>query len=293
MTNTQKGLIYMALSCVMVGVMWVAIRWMSDTISTPVIILYRNLFGFLAMMPFLLKHKKAAFKAHNIKLHFARAGSALIAMYCIFYAVTVSPLSQVVAVTYAAPVLAAVGMVVLLGEKIKLRRAVSIIIGFLGMLLVVQPGNMELTEGIMIAIVGSVAIAFTVLVVKIMAGTDKAETITLYNFMITLPISFVIALFYWKVPNLEELLVLAAIGVTISFSQVFLARAFSLADATAVLPLDFIRLLLATFFGVWLFSEPIDPMVMTGAAVILVSTVYTAHRESLASKQEEAASKRE
>jgi len=280
----------MALSCVMVGVMWVGIRVMSDTVSTPIIIFYRNLFGFLAMMPFLLKYKKAAFHAKNVKLHFARAGSALIAMYCIFHAVTVSPISQVVAVTYAAPVIAAVGMVLLLGEKIKLRRAISILIGFLGMLLVVQPGNMEFTQGIMVAVIGSTCIAFTILVVKIMSGTDKAETITLYNFMITLPVSFVIALFYWQVPNVQELLGLAAIGVTISFSQVFLARAFKLADATAVLPLDFIRLLIATFFGVWMFGEPVDPMVMAGAAVILVSTVYTAHRESLASKQEEISS---
>lgn len=287
MTDTQKALGYMTMSCIMVGVIWVAIRLLSENMSVFLVVFYRNFFGLLALMPFLLRNKSTAFKTKNLKLQFARALSALFAMYGIFYAITISPLAQVVAITYAAPVIASVGMVLILGEKIKLRRVLSILIGFIGVLLVVQPGNMELTVGIVSAIGGSVCIAFTLLVVKVLARNDRPETIVLYNFMITTPVSFLIALFVWKIPTLTEILMLAAVGITISFSQVFFARAFKLADATAVLPLDFIRLLLATFFGVWLFGEPVDPMILTGAAIILVSTVYTAHREALASKVEQ------
>jgi len=225
------------------------------------------------------------YKTDKYKLHAIRGIATLTGTYGIFYAVSVTPLATVVGITYAAPVLAAVGAVWVLKEEIHLRRVAAIVIGFVGMLMVVHPGNVEWTIGMSGAMLGAVSIAASLLVVKTLAKTDRPHTVVAYSFSLVLPISFAVALYFWKWPTVQELIYVAIIGVGVSIAQIFLSRAFRYADAMAVLPYDFVRLLLATIYGIWLFGEPLDLWVVAGASVIMVSTIYTAHREALAHRQ--------
>ena len=114
------------------------------------------------------------------------------------------------------------------------------------------------------------------------------ETIVAYSFGIILPVSGVIALFFWQWPTLLELSYLMAIGFGIAIAQIAMTRAFKLSDTMAVLPLDFVRLLLATIYGIFLFGEPVDIWVWVGSLVILTSTIYTSHREAVMAREEAA-----
>ena len=285
LNDSLKGQAYMVASCVMFGTAWVFIRYASETMHPALIVFYRNVFGLLALAPFFIRSGMGVYKTDKFNLHATRGISTLTGTYGVFYAVSTTPLATVVGITYAAPIFAAVGAVWLLKEQIHARRVVAIVIGFIGMLMVVHPGNVDWTLGMSSAMLGAMSIAVALLVVKTLAKTDSPQTVVAYSFSLVLPISFAVALYFWKWPSVQELIYVAIIGVGVSIAQIFLSRAFRYADAMAVLPYDFVRLLLATIYGIWLFGEPLDPWVVAGASVIMASTIYTSHREVLAHRQ--------
>lgn len=291
MSDTSKGILYMTLSCLIMGGLWALVRIASEDLHPMLLVFYRNFFGLLMMVPMILRIPKGAFKTPHWRLHMGRALTMIISVYCIFYAITQIPLATVVAITYAAPIFATIGAVLFLGEVIHLRRIMAILIGFGGVLLVLLPGMMNKdtpsfsSDGLIAALIGTVSIAFAIMYVKLLANRDETKLVVAMPFMIVTPISFLLALPYWQWLTLPQFGLMAIIGVGISSAQYLLTMSFKHADATAVLPLDFIRLLVATVLGIWLFHEPADKWVVLGAVIILTSTVYTAHREARLAKQ--------
>jgi drug/metabolite transporter (DMT)-like permease len=287
-SDNLKGQAYMVVACFFFASAWIFIRYASETLHPVLIVFYRNLFGFLALTPFFLRHGRAAFRTDNLKLYAARGVFTLLGTYGIFYAVSTTPLATVVAITYAAPIFAALGAILILKETIHMRRVMAIVIGFIGVMIVIRPVGLEWTPGLTGALIGAVAISVVVLTIKVLSKTDMPETIVAYSFGMILPVSGVIALFFWQWPTMQELIYLLIIGFGIAIAQIAMTRAFKYSDTMAVLPLDFVRLLLATGYGIWLFGEPVDVWVWVGSLIILTSTIYTSHREAVMAREEAA-----
>lgn len=277
----------MVWSCIIFVLLWVLLRKASATIHPTVIIFFRSVFGILTLMPFFLREGRGAFRTKRIKLHLLRGSTAIVAVYSIFFAVTLVPLADLVAITYAAPIFATIGAVMLLGEKVHLRRVMATLIGFAGVLIVVRPGVQDMTTGLWLALLGTLAIAGSLVSIKALTDTERPETIVAYSLAFILPPSFVVALFFWQWPTGQDYLLLVLIGVLVTIAQTALARAFLHGEATAVLPFDFVRLVLAGFVGWMVFDETMDVWTWVGASVILVSTIYMAHREARLAKIDE------
>lgn len=284
LTPTRTGIAQMILSCVCFAVTWALIRYTSETVHAFMIIFARTALGSLFQLPRLVRSGGASLKTQRLRLHLIRGITATIATFGIFYAVTVTPISLVVAISYAAPLFTTLGAVLLLGERIRIRRVTTLIIGFAAMLLVLRPGGTELTIGVFAAIAGTLGIAGSMLTIKALAPTDRIETIVAYAFFLPLPISTLAAVSVWQWPTLGEAALLLTIGITATIGQTALARAFARADASAVLPFDFVRLVLATGFGIAFFGEAFDALTLLGAVIILASTIYLAHREAQADR---------
>lgn len=280
LTQTGQAQLYMVIACVAFGFLWAMIRLASETMHPILIVFYRTLFGFLSLTPFYIREGRNAFATTKLKLHFIRGCSAVVATFCIFYAVSVVPLAKVVAITYVAPVFAAFVAVIVLKEKVHARRIISMIFGFLGVLIVLRPGITTLTLGEILAFFGAIGIAVTIIMIKVLSATERSETVVAYSYAFLLPISFIAALFVWQWPTWEEFGLLAMVGLFVTIAQLYTVKAFSKAELTAILPLDFIRLIFATLFGYYLFGEPIDEWVWIGASIVLISTIYIAHREA-------------
>jgi drug/metabolite transporter (DMT)-like permease len=148
------------------------------------------------------------------------------------------------------------------------------------MLVVVRPGFADIHIGILAALMGAVAMAGSLLCVKKLSATEPTQVIILYGNTLCLPISLLLALNYWQPMTWHDAGVMAIIGVVSSTAQWFLAKALSMADAGAVLPMDFMRLVFVTIIGIALFGETPDVFTLVGAGLILVSTVYIARREA-------------
>ncbi len=285
LSDRISGPTYMILSCVIFAILWALIRHASATLHPFLLVFYRSLFGVLVLAPFFLKDAGSKLRSGSHKLYIIRGITGLVATYGTFYAVANIPLADAVAISYGAPIFAAVGAIFFLDEKIRARRFLALGIGFIGMLLLIRPGFEAFDPGYMAALIASIFIGASLIVIKKLSASDKPEVVVFYSLIYIFPISFVVALFYWQWPTPVEWGLLILMGALVSLAHILLVRAFSKSETTEVLPLDFVRLLLATLFGVVLFGEAVDLLTLVGAAIILGSTVYTAHREAIYRKR--------
>lgn len=280
--HAVAGMPYMIASAAIFAAVWALIRHASDSLDTLQIVFFRQLIGMLAVLPLLWQGGFNLLRTHRMGGHFVRAIAGVIAAYMTFYAISLIPLADVVAVGYAAPLFTTLAAAVFLGETLRLRRIVAVGIGFLGMLLVLRPGSNAMAWGHFLALGASVFVAVAMIMIRSLTRTEHPRTIVFYSFFLALPVSFIAVLPVWTWPDLEGLMMLLAIGFGAFVSQMLLVRAFALSEASALMPFDFLRLIIAAALGYFLFDERIDAYTLAGALVILAATIYLAHREGRA-----------
>jgi len=277
-----RSLYAMALYAVIQSLVWALVRHLGDNMSTATLFFFRNLIGMATAVPLLMKSGFGLFKTQCFPVHLLRAFAAFTGGLAVFYAVAHAPLATVVAITYTAPIFASLFAMIVFREGVTLARISILIVGFFGTMMVLRPNfDMEI-GGLVGAVIAAVSTAVAFLTVKRLSSTERSGTIVVYPFLLILPISAVLAFLDWTMPTLADIPLLIVMGVGISAGQYFMARAFALADASVVLPIDFLRLLVAAFVGALAFGDVIDSWVLAGAAVILAATVYGARKERAA-----------
>ncbi len=259
--------------------MWVMIRYAAAVLHSFEIVFFRNFLGLLFLAPMLLGTPGLIQRA-KLPLHLRRATSGFVATMGTFYAVANAPLADVLAINYTAPLFGTLGAVLMLGERIRARRIAALAVGFVGMLLVLRPGAVPITPGIIAAIISAITTGYSIVAMRSLVGVDDARAVAAWTFILTTLPSLAVALFVWVTPPLSVWPLLAGIGAAAAVGQLTLTRAFSLSEASAVLPLDFVRFGLVTAAGIGLFDERYDALTLAGGALILGSTIYLAVREA-------------
>jgi drug/metabolite transporter (DMT)-like permease len=277
-TTTTRGILWMILSCIAFASMWVMIRFASHDVHAFVIVFFRNLFGTLVLVPMMLRNK-GLMRIGRLRANLRRATSGFIATTGTFYAVSHAPLATALSINYTAPLFATVGAVLFLGEKIQARRVAALIIGFAGMLIVVRPGALPMTPGVLAAMLSAVSTSFSIIAIRQLVASDDSRSVAAWTFILMTPPSLVLAVLYWTPPPLALWPLLFVIGCVAAVGQLAMNRAFALAEASAVLPYDFVRFGLVTIFGIAIFDERLDAMTILGGIVIFGATVYLAVRE--------------
>jgi drug/metabolite transporter (DMT)-like permease len=259
-----SGPFWFILSCCAFASMWVMIRFAARELHSFEIVFFRNFIGLAFLMPMILR-APGLIRLDRMRVHLGRATSGFIATMGTFYAVANAPLATTLAINYTAPLFGTLGAVLVLGERIRARRIAALGVGFVGMLLVLRPGQLPLTAGIAAGIISAV---------------DDSRAVAAWTFILTTIPSLAVALFVWAPPPLAVWPLLAGIGGAAAIGQLTLTKAFSLSEASAVLPLDFVRFGLITAAGIFLFGETYDALTLAGGALILSSTIYLAWREA-------------
>jgi drug/metabolite transporter (DMT)-like permease len=189
-----------------------------------------------------------------------------------FYALSAIPIGEVTAISFLAPVFGTLGAIFLLGEKVRLRRWTAILVGFLGAMIILRPGNA--------VSVGIVAI----MIKQLTAGDDPDKIVFLTNLMLT-PLSLLPALAVWTWPSPDALLPVLGLGVTAVLGHVALVRGYAATDASLAMTFEFSRLPFAVAIGYLAFGETIDGWTWVGAAVIFAASVYIVRREAQLARQ--------
>lgn len=279
LTPATRGIAWMLVSCVAFGAMWMVIRVVSRDVHPFEIVFFRNAIGTLFLVPGLIRTPGLLRRA-ALPIHVRRAASGFLATLGTFYAVANAPLATALAINYTAPLFATLGAMLFLGERIYARRGAALAVGFVGMLVVVRPGALPLTPGIAAAVLSAVATAVSYLAIRALVGRDDPRAVAAWSFILMTPPSLVVAAFVWTWPPLAAWGWLVAIGALAAIGQTALSRAFAVAEASAVLPYDFVRFGLITLGGIVLFGERYDAFTLGGGAIILAATIYLAVREA-------------
>ncbi len=241
---------------------------------------FRSLFGLVFMLPWLWRAGLAGLRTERLWLYGWRSAIGLVSMLASFSALAMLPFAEAITLSFTTPLFATVGAALLLGEVVRRRRWTAAIVGFAGVVIVLRPGVGTLNLGVVLALVSAMIGAGTTLIVRNLARTEPASAIVTYMVLITTPLSLVPALLVWRWPAPGMWVWLVATGALGSLGHSFYSRALGLTEASAVMPYDYTRLVFAAVIGYFAFHEVPTAWTFVGAAVIVGSALYIAHREA-------------
>ena len=274
------GALWMLASTIFFTAMTAMIRYLSGSIDPLEIVFFRNLFGLAVLLPWVMRHGMVSLNTRRLPLYSLRALVGLIAMSCWFTAISRMNLGDAVALSFTAPMFATVGAILLLGEIVRVRRWVAVLIGFAGAMVILRPGFAEIPPAAYLVLLSSMMMGLSVCLVKLLARTEQVIAIVFTMVLMLTPVSLIPALFVWQTPDPIQFAWLLAIGACGTLGHICITRAFSMAEATAVLPYDFLRLPLMAVLAWLVFDQVLDGWTGLGAAIIIGSSLYIAHREA-------------
>lgn len=190
------------------------------------------------------------------------------------YGIKLLPLAWVFAIEFTIPIWVALLAIFLLGERMTQSRLVAIIAGFAGILLIVQPGVEAIEPGVFVMLFSAICFGCAITATKQLVSTDTPLAVIFYMCLVQLPLGLIPALFLWVAPQGPDYLWLLLVGLTGLSAHYCEASAFRYADATVVVPLQFLRLPLIAIIGYFLYQEPLDFLVLAGAALIFGGNYY-------------------
>ena len=283
--RTWEGVLLMVFTCACFAGMSAAIRHISAEISVFQIAFIRNAIGTLILVPFMFRIGFGSFNLGRFRLFAVRAGMGVFAMWAWYSALQITPLAEAITLNFTVSLWMIPVAILMLGERVGPRRWIATIVGFAGVLIVLQPGAETLSAGGLLAIFAALLFAISMALVRLLARSESPLSIVFYMNLIMTPISLGPALWWWEMPTLEQLGWLLGIGCILTIAHFSMARALSIMEATAIVPLDFTRLPFAVLIGWFAFAEFPDIWTWVGAVFIVASAVYIARREALLGKR--------
>lgn len=284
--NVLHGALLMAAAAACYAILHGSVRYVSSQLHPFEITFFRNLFGLIVLLPWFVMRGLEPLRTRRIGLHLLRATSNVVAMLMFFMALSMTPLAQVQALGFTAPLFTTVLAIFILGERVRLRRWAALIAGFIGALIIVRPGLQPIDTGSLLTVASAAIWGITLITIKLLSRTDSAVTITAYMVLLMSPLSLLPALFYWTWPSPEMWMWLVVCGVSGTIAQLLMAQSFRVADATVVLPFDFTKIVWGALIGYLVFGEVVDIWTWIGAGVIFSGVTYITYRErNLAASQ--------
>jgi drug/metabolite transporter (DMT)-like permease len=278
---TLLGIGLMAGATVAFAAMHGGVRYLSIELSLHPfeIAFFRNLFGMIALAPWFLRQGIRPLRTQRFGLHALRALFNVVAMLLFFMGLSLTPIAQVQALGFTAPLFASLLAVMFLGERMLMWRWSALGLGFAGALIIVRPGA-SVDTGSLMVLASAAVWSLAIITIKTLSRTDSSVTITAYMVLLMTPLSLVAAVFVWQWPDPWQLGWLVFVGVSGTLAQLAMAQALRMADTTIIMPLDFMKLIWGSIIGYLLFGEVPESAVWIGGGVILAAVTYTAYRET-------------
>lgn len=189
------------------------------------------------------------------------------------------PIAEATATGFISPLFVTGLSVLFLGEKVGLRRWTATIAGLLGVLIIVRPGTAAFQPGTIFPIISALGWATALVLTRKISGADRAITTMAFSAITGFLVLSVVVPFYWIVPSWTQIALGVGIGVAATVGHWIVVLAFRYADASVLAPFSYVQLVWVTLIGFFLFGEVPDAVTFAGAAIIIASGVYTAHRE--------------
>jgi drug/metabolite transporter (DMT)-like permease len=275
-----RGILLMVFSTLCFGTMHASIRVMPGTLHGFEKAFFRNLFGLFVLLPWFMRSGFGPLRTGRLGMHALRGVLNGTSMLMFFVGVTLTPLAEVAAIGFTAPLFATMLTVFVLKEPSHVRRWIVMGCGFAGMLILLRPGMQEIGRGPLLLLGAAVLWSVSLLVIRVLSRTESSITITAHMAIFLTPIAGIAAVPVWQWPHGSEWAWLLGMGLLGNFGQIALGQSLKEAEASVVLPFDFLKLIWGAAFGYLAFTEIPDVWVWVGGFVIFASTTYLTVREA-------------
>ncbi len=279
-SSFAQSAFWAVLAALSFAVMITSVHYMEGKFDAFEIVFFRALLGLFMVIPLVSRAGFGALKTSNISLHIVRTLFGVFAMACLYYAVAVTPVAEAIAMTFLIPLFVTVSAGLVLRETVGIHRRAATLVGFAGAMVIIRPGFIDIDLPIILLVLSSALYAGAWSCVKILTRTDSPSVTVFWLNVLIIPLTVIPLAFFWVTPEWSDappLLIMAITGWSAHYCQ---ARAFAIADASAVMPFDFLRLPLGALFGYFIFAELVDVWTWSGAMIIFAAGYYTIRREA-------------
>ena len=279
LTNNQLGFLHMFLSVCTFSVMDLLVKWSGDY-PTGQVMFFRGLFGILPTYFLIPKYRlKTFYKTQRPWEHFFRCIMGLMALIAIIIALRELPLAVVVSLSYAAPLFITILSIFLLREKVGIFRWIAVLIGFIGVIFISEPGFKNLNYLYLLPLVFCTGMAFVTITIRKLSTTEPIWLISIFFSIIILIASLSTIPFGWIMPNPKDFILLALIGITGGSANLFLTQSYKLSEVSLVAPLKYLSLIFAIIFGYLIWNEIPTLKTLTGASLVVLASLIIFRRE--------------
>jgi len=279
LTKNQLGFLYMFLSVCTFSVMDLLVKWSSDY-PTGEVLFFRGFFGLLPTYFLIPKDKlKTFYKTKRSKEHLFRCLMGLMALIAIVIALRELPLAVVVSLSYAAPLFITVLSIFLLSEKVGVFRWLAVLIGFIGVIIIAEPGFKGMNYLYFLPLIFCIGMAFVTITIRKLSTTEPIWLISIF-FTITISLAGLATIpMGWIMPNFQDFILLALIGVTGGSANLFLTQSYKLSEVSLVAPLKYLALIFAIIFGYLIWNEIPTVKTLAGASLVVLASLIIFRRE--------------
>ena len=254
----------------------------SQHLNPYVMAFMRYFFGTLMLIPIVMKlgiHR--AMHTRRLPLHLFRGAIHGGGMYLWFIGLPLTTLASVTALGFTGPIFVTIGAALFLGEKVRMRRWMAVLVGFAGAMIIIRPGVGDIGYGAICILISTPIFSASNIISKALARTDSAPTIVIWQHLAIVICAFPVAIYFWQTPAPSDFVWFIAAGLCGTVGHICQQNGYQLADITLLQPIGFLSLLWNALLGYFIFFQPPDVWTFVGAAVIFASALYISHREAV------------
>tara|TARA_B100002052_G_scaffold15357_1_gene12235 strand:- start:154 stop:1035 length:882 start_codon:yes stop_codon:yes gene_type:complete len=285
LSKNQLGFLYMLMSVCAFSIMDIIVKW-SEAYPLGQVLFFRGFFGVILYFIIMPRDRiKDFYLTKRPGLHFLRCMSGLIALVAIFIALRNLPLATVVSISFAAPIFTTIFSIFLLSEKVGMFRWIAVLVGFIGIIIITEPGFSSFNIYFIYPIIFCLGLSYVAIAIRQLSTTEPVWLISLY-FSIAITLASLVTLPYgWVIPNFGDLILLMLIGVFGGVANLWLGQSYKLAEVSLVSPLKYLALVFAIAFGYFIWDEIPSFKTLLGAALVIISSIIIFRREIYLKKQ--------
>ena len=279
LSKNQLGFLYMFLSIIGFSLMDVIVKW---SVDYPVgqVLFFRGFFGIIFYFFIIPRERLHDFyKTKRPGLHSLRCIAGLIAIIAIFIALRKLPLATVVSISFAAPIFTTILSIFLLSEKVGIYRWLAVLVGFIGILIITEPGISNLNIYYIFPIIFCLGLSYVAITLRQLSTTEPVWLISLFFSIAITFLSFLTLPFGWVMPSFNHFLILSLVGIFGGVSNLWLSQSYKYSEVSLVTPLKYLTLVFAIIFGYFIWDEIPTIKTLIGALLVIVSTLIIFRRE--------------
>ncbi|MGF1888158.1 DMT family transporter [Photobacterium profundum] len=250
------------------------VRVLSESIDVFQILFFRQLVFVILLLPSILVNLDVLMKPKMVKLHLLRVAGAFVALYFGYLTVSNIPFADATAIGFTKVIFVAIISRLFLTESVGLSRFVMVAVGFVGVMLVVQPSMSQASEGyILIGLIGALGAAVAVICVRKMAATEPRVAVLTYQAISVGIIALIPSLLSWQWPTMYEFTLLILVGVISSIAQWLGVTAYKWGEANIIANVEYSQMIYSLALGYWLFTEIPNSLAIVGVSIIVASAL--------------------